>query len=86
MRGGKIEFGDVGNRPYQVVLRVGELRRGFRATAHADERAPPPRKHHCLAYRHWRSGGRAGMWRDPAGKRNTPTGRKTSRVLLRPFY
>jgi hypothetical protein len=41
MRGGKIEFGDVGNRPYQVVLRVGELRRGFRATAHADERMTP---------------------------------------------
>jgi hypothetical protein len=29
MRRGKIEFGDVGNRPYQVVLRVGELRRGL---------------------------------------------------------
>jgi hypothetical protein len=29
MRGGKIEFGNVGNRRYQVVLRVSELRRGL---------------------------------------------------------
>jgi hypothetical protein len=29
MRGGKIEFGNIGNRPYQVVLRVSELRRGL---------------------------------------------------------
>ena len=28
MRGGKVEFGEVGNRPYQVVLRLGEVRRG----------------------------------------------------------